>query len=58
MFTSESVDIEVAEEHFEELLDELIKCYSVQIKLVGTRTCLALPKRAQYSKICEQHMNY
>ena len=46
----ESVDSEVTEEHFEELLDKLIKCHYVQIKLVGTRTCLFLPKRAQYSK--------
>ena len=46
----ESVDSEVTKEHFEELLDKLIKCQSVQIKLVGTRTCLSLPKGAQYSK--------
>ena len=45
----ESVDSEVTKEHFE-LLDKLIKCHSVQIKLVGTPTCLSLPKRAQYSK--------
>ena len=46
----ESVASEVTKEHFEELLDKLIKCHSVQIKLVGTRTCLSLPKGAQYSK--------
>ena len=40
----ESVDSEVTKEHFEELLDKLIKCHSVQIKLVGTPTCLSLPK--------------
>ena len=46
----ESVDSEVTKEHFEEVLDKLIKCHSVQIKLVGTRTCLSLPKEAQHSK--------
>ena len=46
----ESVNSEVTKEHFEELLDKLIKCHSVQIKLVGTRICLSLPKGAQYSK--------
>ena len=46
----ESVDNQVTKEHFEELLDKLIKCHSVQIKLVGTRTCLSLPKEAQHSK--------
>ena len=45
----ESVDSEVTKEYFEEFLDKLIKCHSVQIKLVGTRNCLS-PKRAQYSK--------
>ena len=46
----ESVDSEVTKEHFEELLDKSIKCRFVQIKLVGTQTCLSLPKGAQYSK--------
>ena len=46
----ESVDNEVTKERFEELLEKLIKCHSVQIKLVGTRICLPLPKGAQYSK--------
>ena len=46
----ESVDSEVTKEHFEELLDKLIKCHSVQIKLVETRTCLYLLEGAQYSK--------
>ena len=50
----ESVDSEVTKEHFEEVLDKLIKCHSVQIKLVGTRTCLPLPKGAQYSKSHKQ----
>ena len=45
----ESVDCEVTKEHFAELLDKLIKCHSVQIKLVGTRACLSLPKGAQYA---------
>ena len=44
------IDSEVTKEHFEELLDKLIKCHSVQIKLVGTWTCLSLLKGAQYSK--------
>ena len=46
----ESVDSEITKEHFEELLDELIKYHSVQIKLFGTRTCLSLVKGAQLSK--------
>ena len=46
----ESVDREVTEEKLEELLEKLVKYHSVQIKLVGTRTCLSLPKGAQYSK--------
>ena len=43
----ESVDGEVTKEHFE---DKLIKCHSAPLKLIGTRTCLSLPKGAQYSK--------
>ena len=50
----EPEDIEVSKEHFEEILDKLIKCHSVQIKLVGTRTCLSLPKGTQYSKSDKQ----
>ena len=50
----ESVDSEVTKEHFEELLDKLIKWYSMQIKLVGKRTCLSLPEWAQYSKSHKQ----
>ena len=50
----ESVDNEVIKGHFEELLDKLIKCHSVQIKLLRTRTCLSLPKGAQYSKSRKQ----
>ena len=50
----ESIDSEVTKEHFEELLDKLIKCHFAQIKLVGTRTCLSLPKGAQYSKSLKQ----
>ena len=46
----ESVDSEVTKEHFEQLLDKLIKYHSVQIKPVGIRTCLSLTKGAQYSK--------
>ena len=53
-FVQESVDSEVTKEHFEELLEKLIKCHSVQIKLIGTRTCLSLRKEAQYSKSHEQ----
>ena len=34
----ESVDSDVTKKHFEKLLGELVKCYSVQIKLIGTRT--------------------
>ena len=51
----ESVDSEVTKEHFKELLDKLIKCHSVQIKLVGTRTCLSLQKGVQYSKIHKEY---
>ena len=50
----ESVDSEVTKEHFEELLGKLIKWYSVQIKLVGKRTCSSLPEGAQYSKSHKQ----
>ena len=46
----ESVDSEGTKEHFEELLDKFTKCHSLQIKLVGTWTCLSLLKGAQYSK--------
>ena len=46
----EVLHFEVAKEHFEKLIDKLIICHSVQIKLAGTRTCLSLPKGAQYSK--------
>ena len=50
----ESADIEVTKKHFEELLHKLIKSYSVQTKLFGTRTCLSLPKGAQYLNSYEQ----
>ena len=50
----ESVDSEVTKEHFEELIDKLIKCHSVQIKLVTTLTWLSLPKAAQYSESHKQ----
>ena len=49
-----SVDNEITKEHLEELLNKLRKCYSVQIKLVGTQTCLSISKRAQYSKSHKQ----
>ena len=42
----ESVDNEVRKELFEKRLNKLIKCHSVQAKLVGTRTCLSMSKRA------------
>ena len=50
----ESINSEVTKEHFEELLDKSIKCHYVVIRLVGTRTCLPLPKGAQYSKSHKQ----
>ena len=50
----ESVNSEVTKEHFKKLLDELIKCNSVQTKVVRTQACMSLPKRAQYSKSHEQ----
>ena len=50
----ESVDSEVTKKHFEELIYKLIKCHSVQIKLVATLTWLSLPKEAQYSKSHKQ----
>ena len=43
-----SIDNEVTKEHFEERLNKLIKCHSVQIKLARTRTCLSILKRAQH----------
>ena len=49
-----SVDNKITKEHFEERLKKLIKCHSVQIKLVGTRTCLSITKRAQHSKSQKQ----
>ena len=50
----ESVDNEISKEHFGERLNKLIKCHSVQIKLVGTRTCLSISERAQHSKSHKQ----
>ena len=50
----ESVDNEVRKEHFEKRLNKLIKYHSVQAKLVGTRTCLSISKRAQHSKSHKQ----
>ena len=50
----ESVDNEIRKGHFEERLSKLIKCHSVLIKLVGTRTCLSISKRAQHSKSHKQ----
>ena len=43
----ESVKSEVTTEIFEERLDALIESHSVNIKLLGTRTCLSLPKLNQ-----------
>ena len=45
----ESVEREVMKEIFEERLDALLESYSVKIKLLGTRTCLSLPKSNQDS---------
>ena len=50
----EFVGSEVTKEHLKKLLDKLIKCHSVQIKLIGTRTCLSLLKGAQHSKSHKQ----
>ena len=43
----ESVESEVTKEIFEERLDALVESHSVKIKLLGTRTCLSLPKSNQ-----------
>ena len=43
----EFVDSEVTKEIFEEKLDALVESYSVNIKLLGTSTCLSLPKLNQ-----------
>ena len=43
----ESVESEVTKEIFEERLDALVESHSVNIKLLGTRTCLSLPKLNQ-----------
>ena len=40
---------EVTKEIFEERLDDLVESYSLKIKLLGTRTCLSLPKSNQDS---------
>ena len=45
----ESVESEVTEEIFQERLDALVESHSVKIKLLGTRTCLSLPKLNQDS---------
>ena len=45
----ESVESEVTKEIFEGRLDALVESYSVKIKLLGTRTCLSLPKSNQDS---------
>ena len=50
----ESVDNEVRKEPFEKRLNKLITCHSVQTKLVGTRTCLSISKRAQHSRSHKQ----
>ena len=42
-----SVESEVTKEIFEERLDALVESHSVNIKLLGTRTCLSLPKLNQ-----------
>ena len=44
------MESEVTKEIFEEWLDALVECHSVKIKLLGTRTCLSLPKSNQDSK--------
>ena len=43
----EFMDSEVTKEIFEEKLDALVESYSVNIKLLGTSTCLFLPKLNQ-----------
>ena len=43
----ESVESEVTKEIFEERLDALVESHSVNIKLLGTCTCLSLPKLNQ-----------
>ena len=42
-----SVESEFTKEIFEERLDALVESHSVNIKLLGTRTCLSLPKLNQ-----------
>ena len=43
------MESEVTKEIFEERLDDLVESYSLKIKLLGTRTCLSLPKSNQDS---------
>ena len=43
----ESVESQVTKQIFEERLDALVESHSVNIKLLGTRTCLSLPKLNQ-----------
>ena len=43
----ESAENEVTKEILEEQLDALVESHSVRIKLLGTRTCLSLPKLYQ-----------
>ena len=49
----ESVESEITKEIFEERLDALVETHSVKIKLLGTRTCLSLPKMNQDSNSTE-----
>ena len=46
---------ESTKEIFEELLGALVESHSVKIKLLGTRTCLSLPKLNQDSNSKESH---
>ena len=45
----ESVENQVTKEIFEERVDALGESHSVKIKLIGTRTCVSLPKLNQDS---------
>ena len=40
---SESIDIEVNREFFEETLETLVQKQKVKVKCYGNRTCLSIP---------------
>ena len=46
----ESVNSQITKQHFKELVGKLIKCHSLQIKLLGTQTYFVFIKRSSVIK--------